>query len=75
MPFANSDFHIDSDAAYTAALALAGDWVKSHPDKKVSFVLGASAKFPQPVWLVIWGNTTNGFAAYVNALTGIASLK
>ncbi|MGA1997934.1 MAG: hypothetical protein ABSH45_19365 [Bryobacteraceae bacterium] len=74
-PFANSDFHTDSDAAYQSALALAGDWVKSHPDKKPSFVLGSSAKYPQPVWLVIWGNQTSGYAAYVNALTGIASLK
>jgi hypothetical protein len=54
---------------------LAGDWPKSHPDLKPSFVLGASAKFPQPVWLVIWGTQKNGYAAYVNALTGIASLK
>jgi hypothetical protein len=75
MPFQNSDFHIDSDAAFKAASDLAGDWPKGHPDLKPSYVLGASAKFPQPVWMVIWGTQKNGYAAYVNALTGIASLK
>jgi hypothetical protein len=75
MPFQTTEFLTNSDAAYQTALILAGDWVKAHPDKKVSFVLGSSAKFPQPVWLVIWGTPKNGYAVYVNATTGIASLK
>ena len=74
-PFQTADFMINSDAAYQAALAKAGAWVKAHPDKKPTFFLGSSAKFPQPVWFVIWGTTKSGYAVYVNATTGVASLK
>jgi hypothetical protein len=68
--FQNSDFQTNSDAAYQAALEKAGDWVKAHPDKKPALYLGNSSKFPTPVWLVLWGNTKNGYAAYVSATTG-----
>jgi len=74
-PFQTTGFVVNSDAAYQAALAKAGTWVKSHPDKKPAFFLFSSAKYPQPVWLVLWGTTKSGFAVYVDATTGIASLK
>ena len=70
--FQTSDFTIDSDGAYKAAADKAGDWLKE-PDnasKPVSFSLGAAARFPAPVWYVLFGNTKAGFAAYVNATTG-----
>jgi hypothetical protein len=74
-PFQTTGFVVNSDAAYQAALAKAGPWVKSHPDKKVTFFLFSSAKFPQPVWLVLWGTNKAGFVVYVDATTGLASLK
>ena len=74
-PFQTTAFVVNSDAAYQAALAKAGVWVKSHPDKKPALFLGSSAKFPQAVWLVIWGTTKSGYAVHVDATTGIASLK
>jgi hypothetical protein len=74
-PFQTTDFIINSDAAYQAALAKADAWVKKHPGKKPAFYLGISAQYPQPNWLVLWGTNKSGFAVHVNATTGIASLK
>jgi hypothetical protein len=71
MPFQTSDFAIDSDAAYKAALAKAQGWVKEHPDKEAALTLGHNAaRFNTPVWYVLWGNTKSGYAAFVNATTG-----
>jgi hypothetical protein len=72
MTFQNSDFVIDSDAAYKAAADKAGDWLKDkeNADKPVSLSLGAATRFPAPVWYVLFGNTKSGFYAYVNATTG-----
>jgi hypothetical protein len=69
-PFQTTGFVVDSDAAYKTAYAKAEAWVKKHPDKKVSFSLGAAARFPAPVWFIVWGDAKSGYAAYVNATTG-----
>jgi hypothetical protein len=70
-PFANSDVSVDSDAAYTAAAEKAQDWLKKNPTKEITtFALGNSSKFPAPMWYIMWGNKTSGYAAYVNASTG-----
>jgi hypothetical protein len=69
-PFQTTGFVVDSDAAYKTAYAKAEGWVKKHPDKKVAFSLGSAARFPAPVWFIIWGNTKSGYAVYVNATTG-----
>jgi len=74
-PFQTTEFIINSDAAYQAAAAKAASWLKSHPGKKPAFFLGSSAKFPQPVWYILWGTSKSGYAVYVNAATGLASLK
>jgi len=70
MTFQNSDFAIDSDAAYTTAAAKAGDWLKEHADKQAVFTLGAASRFPSPVWYVIWGDAKSGYAVYLSATTG-----
>ena len=70
MPFRTSDFATDSDAAYNTALTLAGPWLKKHPDKEVSLTLGHAARFPAPVWYVLWGDNKSGFYALINATTG-----
>lgn len=71
MPFSNSQFSVDSDAAYKTASAKAEDWLKGHPGEKVSFRLGNATRFGAPVWYVMWGSTKNGYAALVNATTGL----
>jgi hypothetical protein len=71
MPFANHEFSVDSDAAYKTAAEKAGEWLKAHPDEKVSFRLGDNTKFGAPVWYIMWGSTKSGFAALVNATTGL----
>ena len=69
-PFQTTGFVIDSDAAYKAAYAKAEAWVKKHPGTQAAFSLGSAARFPAPVWFIIWGNTKSGYAVYVNATTG-----
>jgi hypothetical protein len=72
-PFANSDFSVDSDAAYKAAAEKGAAWLAKNADKPVStFALGQSVRVPNPVWYIMWGDKKSGFAAYVNAVTGKA---
>jgi len=68
--FRVSDFAIDSEAAYQAALAKANVWVKQHPDKKAALILASASRFSVPVWYVIWGSKTSGYAVFVNAVNG-----
>jgi len=71
MPFSNSDFSIDSDAAYKTAAGKAADWLAKNADKPVTvFALGNASSFPAPMWYIRWGTKTAGFAVYVNASTG-----
>jgi hypothetical protein len=70
MPFDTADLSVDSDAAFKAAPAEAGDWVSKHPGKQVSLALGNASRFPAPVWFVLWGDKKSGYAVYVNSKTG-----
>jgi hypothetical protein len=64
-------FSVDSDAAFTAASADAAGWLKSNPGKELSaFELGDTSKFQVPVWYVMWGNKTAGYATIVDASSG-----
>ena len=69
-PFQTTGFVVDSDAAYKTAYAKAEAWVKKHPGKKAAFSLGSAARFPAPVWFIVWGDTKSGYAVYVNATLG-----
>jgi len=69
-PFSNSEFAVDSDAAYKAAFEKAAGWLKKHPNQKATFRLGNASRFAAPVWYVMWGTSKNGYAALVNATTG-----
>jgi hypothetical protein len=70
--FQTSDFTIDSDAAYKTAAAKAADWLKEKDNaaKPVSLSLGAAARFPAPVWYILFGDSKSGFVAVINATTG-----
>jgi hypothetical protein len=69
-PFSNSEFVVDSDAAYKVAFEKAEGWLKKHPNQKATFRLGNASRFAAPVWYIMWGTTKNGYAALVNATTG-----
>lgn len=71
MAIQSSDIAVDSDAAYTAALADADAWIKKNPDKPLSnFQLGNGYSYPAPVWYIMWGEKKAGYASIVNATTG-----
>ncbi len=70
MTFQNSDFTIDSDAAYKTAAEKAVVWTKDHPDVQPVFTLGAASRFPSPVWYILWGTTKSGYEVYLSATTG-----
>jgi hypothetical protein len=69
-PFQLAEFATNSDKAYDTAYEKAQAWVKKHPNKKVTMQLGNAARFPAPVWFILWGDTKSGYAAYINAVTG-----
>ena len=69
-PFSNSEFAVDSDAAYKAAVEKAAGWLKTHPNATATLRLGNASRFAAPVWYIMWGTTKNGYAALVNATTG-----
>jgi hypothetical protein len=72
MNFQTGDFTVDSDAAYKAAAAKAADWLKQkdNAEKPVAISLGAAAKYPAPIWAIMFGSKTAGYLALVNASTG-----
>lgn len=72
-PFQITEVATDSDAAYKVAYEKAQTWVKKHPDKPPAFSLGAASRFPAPVWYILWGNAKSGYAAFVNATTGMVT--
>jgi len=70
-PFANSDFSVDSDAAFKAAAEKASEWLAKNADKPITeFAMGNATSFPNPMWFVQWGDKKGGYQAYVNASTG-----
>lgn len=70
MPFATADLGVDTDVAYKAAAKAAEVWTKKHPEASVTYTLGSAMQYPAPVWYFLWGNTKQGFAAYVNSRSG-----
>jgi hypothetical protein len=70
-PFSNSDFSVDSDAAYKAAADKAADWLSKNNKPVTTFALGQAAQLPAPMWYIMWGDKkTGGYAVYINASTG-----
>jgi hypothetical protein len=70
VPFGNSDFSVDSDAAYTAAAEKASAWLAKNDKPVTAFTLGQAHSLPAPTWYIMWGDAKSGFKAYVNASTG-----
>lgn len=75
--FQTSDFMIDSDAAYKTAADKAAEWLKdpANASKPWSMSLGSAARFPSPVWYVVFGTEKSGYQAYISATTGSVITK
>lgn len=71
-PFLMAAIKVDSDAAYQTALKKAADYSRKNPNMNISFLLESNARFPDPVWRVIWGESvsTSNFSIFVDATTG-----
>jgi hypothetical protein len=69
-PFNPTQFFVDSDEAYKKAVEKAGAWLKTHPGKKLSLYLAGGTSNPEPVWVIMWGDTKSGYLAYINASSG-----
>lgn len=72
-PFLILAVKVDTDKALETAMKEGGaDYDKKNPGKPITFVLEKIAKFPDPVWRVIWGESvaTSNFSIYVDASTG-----
>ncbi|HTS24554.1 MAG TPA: hypothetical protein VMH81_01690 [Bryobacteraceae bacterium] len=71
-PFLMAAVKVDTDAAYETALKEGTDYDKKNPGKPITFLLEKIAKYPDPVWRVIWGESvgTANFSVYVDASTG-----
>lgn len=71
-PFVIAAVKIDTDAAYKTAAKNATDAAKQNPKQTISFLLEKEAKFTNPTWRVIWGESigTSGLSAYLDASTG-----
>lgn len=70
--FQTSDFMTDSDAAWKTAAMKAAEWLKEpgNAAKPWSMALGSAARFPSPVWYIVFGNDKSGYQVYVSATTG-----
>lgn len=70
-PFQVTEFITNSDEAFQTASQKAAAWLSKHPGKKVTITLASTARFPVPVWYIMWGDTKSGYLAFVNASTGL----
>jgi len=70
-PFQTTEFLVDSDAAYKTAAEDAGPWLKKHAGTKLNaFTLVSMSRFAAPVWYLMWGTKSSGYAVFVDAATG-----
>jgi len=71
-PFLIAAVKIDTPDALQTAKEKAADYEKKNPGKPITFLLEQTARFPDPAWLVVWGESvgTSGFSIFVDAMTG-----
>ena len=72
-PFIHQFFRIDSDKAYVTAREKSETFLKKNPDLPVHFLLESTARFTNPVWRVIWGETVGSSkrTIFVDVSTGL----
>lgn len=71
VPFHASEIAVNSDAAWNTAAGKAAAWLKKHPEKDATITLADATRFGGPVWFIMWGDRKDGYAAFVNATTGL----
>jgi len=71
-PFLMAAVRIDTDAGYATALKESEGYDKKNPGKPMVILLERVAKYPNPVWRFVWGESvgTSNFSIYVDASTG-----
>ncbi|HWC97461.1 MAG TPA: hypothetical protein VG456_11940 [Candidatus Sulfopaludibacter sp.] len=73
-PFLIAAVKADTDAAYETAKSQpkAIEYDKKFPGKPITLLLEKNDRFPDPVWRVIWGESTgtSNFSVFVDASTG-----
>ncbi len=71
-PFDALALKIDSDAAYKTAAEKSEDYIRKHPDTRVTYLLEQTNRFPDPAWRVIWGESvsTSDYSVFVDATLG-----
>jgi hypothetical protein len=72
-PFEASAFHIDTPAALENAIGLSKAYLdKPGPKPAVNYQLEFTARFPDPVWRVMWGESAGSaqYTVFVDAATG-----
>jgi hypothetical protein len=72
IPFPLAAIRFDSDQAFDAAAEKSADYIKKNPDKRISYMLEQTRKFPDVTWRVIWGESvgSSNYSVYVDASTG-----
>lgn len=69
-PFDPTRLFVDSDQAIKTASEKAASWVKAHPGKKPALFLGGGTRNPDPVWVIMWGDSKSGYLAYIDGASG-----
>jgi len=72
-PFAASVFRIDTPEALKSGMTAAKDFLDKPGDKPpINLVAEFTGRFPNPVWLVLWGETAGlaKYTVFVDAATG-----
>jgi len=72
MPFLIADVKIDTDAALATAQAKQEGSDKKTAGQPVIYLLEKPAKFANPAWRVVWGESvsTSSFSVFVDAVSG-----
>lgn len=73
IPFPMAAIKVDSDAALETAMKKGAEYSRKNPGKPITFVMERTAKYADPAWRVIWGESagTSNFSIYVDAGTGL----
>jgi hypothetical protein len=72
-PFAVQALKIDTDAAWETAVKNSADYMKTHPDGPITYVLELTNRYPNVAWRIIWGESVSAsdYSVFVDATTGV----
>ena len=72
-PFPIMAAKIDTDAAWETAKKESEAYMKKNPNRPVNYQLELTARYPDPAWRVIFGESvgTSDYSVFVDAVTGL----